>query len=220
MAVLRGNFEQEIEGLQDSIKTMGELAEQSVKMALIGLVEKETESAERSLELEDKINQLQTDIDDDCTRLIATEQPVATDLRMLLTTLSVVASLERIGDMAVHIARVAIKLADQPYIKRLIDIPRMGDIARSMIVDSVRSYVARDAAMAKEVASRDDQLDDTYSQLFRELLTYMMENAKVIDQAMSLLFCAKQIERMGDLTTNISEAVMFVTTGKRVDLNR
>ena len=158
--------------------------------------------------------------EDSCLRLLATEQPVATDLSRIVGAISVNAQLERIGDLAVHVARVAQRIAAERYIKELIDIPRMSREVCQMILESVRSFVEQNSVIAEEISSRDKVVDDIYSQVFRELLTYMMENPKNISQATSLLFVAKQLERVGDHTTNICEGVIFVSTGRHVDLNR
>ena len=135
-------------------------------------------------------------------------------------TLNVIAQLERIGDLAVHVTRVAQRLASEQLIKELIAIPLMADETCAMLRDSVRAFVTLDSALAEQVSARDNKVDEIYSQLFRELLTYMMETPRNITQASSLLFVAKQLERAGDHTTNICEAAIFVITAKHVDLNR
>ena len=150
---------------------------------------------------------------------MAREQPVATDLRFIMTSLHVVIALERIGDLAVHVARSAQKLASETYIKPLISMNLMADRAKQMVRESVHAFVIRDDQAAQDVAAGDDLIDNTYSQMFRELLTYMMESPKTIAQAQTLLFVAKQYERVGDQATNICEAAAYVATGQRVELN-
>ena len=217
---LRAQYDHAFDELRDALTTMGEQVERAIRGSVRALEENDVGRAEQVLADEDVVNRLHHDIDDSCLRLLATEQPVATDLRQIVGTLNVISQLERIGDLAVHVARVAQRLAAEPLIKQLIAIPLMADEICAMLRDSVRSFVTQDSALAEQVSARDNKVDEIYSQLFRELLTYMMETPRNITQASSLLFVAKQLERAGDHTTNICEAVIFVTTGKHVDLNR
>jgi phosphate transport system protein len=160
------------------------------------------------------------DIDDSCLRLLATEQPVATDLRQIIGTLGVIAQLERIGDLAVHVASVAQRLAPEQFSRGVGAIMQMAEDVCAMVGDSLQAFVSQDAAMAEQVSARDRKVDEVYANIFRDLLSYMMENTRNVAQASSLLFVAKQLERVGDHSTNICESVIFVTTGKHVDLNR
>lgn len=218
--VLRSEFDRAMNQLNASLTAMGELVRTSIRRSVQALEEQDVNRADEVLQAEDLVNVMHYDIDDACLRLLATEQPVATDLRQIVGALNVIAQLERIGDLAVHVARVAQRLASEQLIKRLIDIPLMADETCAMVQDSVRSFVTRDRALAESVAVRDNKVDEMYAQLFRELLTSMIETPKNITQATSLLFVAKQLERAGDHTTNICEAVIFVVTGRHADLNR
>ena len=217
---LRAQYDHAFDELREALTTMGQQVERAIRGSVRALEEHDLHGAELVLRDENTVNRMHHDIDDSCLRLLATEQPVATDLRQIVGTLNVIAQLERIGDLAVHVARVAQRLASEPLIKELIAIPLMADETCAMLRDSVRSFVTQDSALAEQVSARDNKVDEIYSQLFRELLTYMMETPRNITQASSLLFVAKQLERVGDHTTNICEAVIFVTTGKHVDLNR
>ena len=217
---LRSQFDQSIDELTNALSVMANRVETSVRNGVEALVSHNTDLAEKVVVEETYINDMHNNIEDSCLRLLATEQPVATDLRRIVGAISVNAQLERIGDLAVHVARVAQRIAGERYIKELIDIPRMSREVCQMILESVRSFVEQNSVIAEEISSRDKVVDDIYSQVFRELLTYMMENPKNISQATSLLFVAKQLERVGDHTTNICEGVIFVTTGRHVDLNR
>lgn len=217
---LRSQFDQSIDELTNALSVMANRVETSVRNGVEALVSHNTDLAEKVVVEETYINDMHNNIEDSCLRLLATEQPVATDLRRIVGAISVNAQLERIGDLAVHVARVAQRIAAERYIKELIDIPRMSREVCQMILESVRSFVEQNSVIAEEISSRDKVVDDIYSQVFRELLTYMMENPKNISQATSLLFVAKQLERVGDHTTNICEGVIFVTTGRHVDLNR
>ena len=217
---LRSQFDQSIDELTNALSVMANRVETSVRNGVEALVSHDIDLAEKVFAEETYINDMHNNIEDSCLRLLATEQPVATDLRRIVGAISVNAQLERIGDLAVHVARVAQRIAGERYIKELIDIPRMSREVCQMILESVRSFVEQNSVIAEEISSRDKVVDDIYSQVFRELLTYMMENPKNISQATSLLFVAKQLERVGDHTTNICEGVIFVTTGRHVDLNR
>lgn len=217
---LRTQFEHAFDDLRSALSTMGQQVENSIRTSVEALQRRDLNNAEIVIKNEATINQMHHEIDDLCLRLLATEQPVATDLRQIVGALNVISQLERIGDLAEHIARVAQRLAAEELIKELIAIPLMADECCLMVSDSVSSFVNQDSELAEKVSARDNKVDAIYSQLFRELLTYMMENSKNISQATALLFVAKQLERIGDHTTNICEAVIFVATGKHVDLNR
>ena len=217
---LRAQYDHAFDELRDALTTMGQQVERGIRGSVRALAEHDVNGAELVLRDEDTVNRMHHDIDDSCLRLLATEQPVATDLRQIVGTLNVISQLERVGDLAVHVARVAQRLASEQLIKELIAIPLMADETCAMLRDSVRSFVTQDSALAEQVSARDNKVDEIYSQLFRELLTYMMETPRNITQASSLLFVAKQLERVGDHTTNICEATIFVITGKHVDLNR
>jgi phosphate transport system protein len=217
---LRAQYDHAFDELREALTTMGQQVERAIRGSVRALEEHDLCGAELVFRDENTVNRMHHDIDDSCLRLLATEQPVATDLRQIVGTLNVISQLERIGDLAVHVARVAQRLASEPLIKELIAIPLMADETCAMLRDSVHSFVTQDSALAEQVSARDNKVDEIYSQLFRELLTYMMETPRNITQASSLLFVAKQLERVGDHTTNICEAVIFVTTGKHVDLNR
>ena len=217
---LRSQFDQSIDELTNALSVMANRVETSVRNGVEALVSHDIDLAEKVVAEETYINDMHNNIEDSCLRLLATEQPVATDLRRIVGAISVNAQLERIGDLAVHVARVAQRIAAERYIKELIDIPRMSREVCQMILESVRSFVEQNSVIAEEISSRDKVVDDIYSQVFRELLTYMMENPKNISQATSLLFVAKQLERVGDHTTNICEGVIFVSRGRHVDLNR
>ena len=217
---LRAQYDHAFDELRDALTTMGQQVERGIRGSVRALAEHDVNGAELVLRDEDTVNRMHHDIDDSCLRLLATEQPVATDLRQIVGTLNVISQLERVGDLTVHVARVAQRLASEQLIKELIAIPLMADETCAMLRDSVRSFVTQDSALAEQVSARDNKVDEIYSQLFRELLTYMMETPRNITQAASLLFVAKQLERVGDHTTNICEAAIFVITGKHVDLNR
>jgi phosphate transport system protein len=216
---LRHQFEREIEELQQRLLDLARAVESALGQATKALLTQNEEMAEHVIVGEDSVNTATYEIEDYVYMLVAREQPVATDLRFIMTSLHVVIALERIGDLAVHVARSAQKLASETYIKPLISMNLMADRAKQMVRESVHAFVSRDDQSAQDVAAGDDLIDNTYSQMFRELLTYMMESPKTIAQAQTLLFVAKQYERVGDQATNICEAAAYVATGQRVELN-
>ena len=217
---LRGQFDLSMEQLRSALLVMGEQVERSVRGSVNALGQHDVAAAEVVLREESEVNRMHHDIDDSCLRLLATEQPVATDLREIVGTFHVIGQLERIGDLAVHVASVARRLASEQFTRGLSSILQMADETCAMLHDSVHSFVTQDNAMAEQVSLRDRKVDETYANLFRDLLSFMMENASNVAQASSLLFVAKQLERVGDHSTNVCEAAIFVTTGKHVDLNR
>lgn len=217
---LRQQFDREIQELVQRLTDLSQAVESAILKATRALVDQNAELSESVIVGETAINAATYEIEDYVNTVVAREQPVATDLRFIITTLHVVIALERVGDLAVHIARVAQKLSTETYIKPLDSMNLMADRAVQMVHDSVYAYVHRDARAADDIAASDDVIDDTYSRLFRELLTYMMESPKAVAQAQTLLFAAKQFERVGDHATNICEAATYVATGERVDLNR
>ena len=217
---VRAHFDEALAHLAEAVTALGVQVSEAITRSVTALADHDVELAEAVTAQEATINAEHDAIKDTCVRLLATEQPVATDLRRILGFMSVSSNLERIGDLAMHVASVAQRLAAETYVKELISIPDMADRVAWMVVDSVQAFQDLDTTAAEQVSARDNKVDDTYSHVFRELLTYMMENPKTISQATSLLFVAKQLERCGDHTTNICESVVYVTTGKHVDLNR
>ncbi len=215
----RHHYLEELENLQHEILRMGCLMEEAVKKSIKALVMQNAVLAKEVILADDELDELEHRIESHCIRLIATEQPVARDLRIIFTALKIITDLERMADHAVDIAKIAIRLADEQYIKPLIDIPRMADIAISMVKDSLDAYVHQNAAMAEEICKRDDTVDGLYAQIFRELLTYMMQDPQNISQATYFLFVGKYLERIADHATNVCEWVIYVDTGEHKELN-
>lgn len=212
----RQHFDEALQKLNQEVLRMGTLVEEALRKATKALVDRNIDLADEVIEGDKKINAYQLEIEDKCTVLIATEQPVAADLRQIVATLNVLNDLERIGDQAVHIAEVMKRLYGEPYMKPLIDIPRMADIAEGMIHDALTAMVNHDPEAAKEVARRDDELDELHAQVLRELLTYMIEDPSKISQGINLLFLGRWLERSGDHVTNICERIVFLSTGEHV----
>lgn len=212
----RQSYDQELESLRQEILKMGELAQKAVHDSVEALVNQDLELAGKVLEGDDEIDRMEIEIEDKCILLIARQQPLAKDLRRISTCLKITTDIERVGDHAFDIARIAIKIAHQPLIKPLIDIPRMANLAENMLMKSLDAYFNLDIEQAEQVCIDDDEVDDIYNQVFRELLTYMMENPHTITQATQLIFVARYLERVADHSTNIAEWVIYLATGQRL----
>ncbi|HXY40913.1 MAG TPA: phosphate signaling complex protein PhoU [Vicinamibacteria bacterium] len=212
----RHHFEADLQALRNQLLTMGGLVEERVHRAVQALVHRREEDAARVIAGDAEINELQMAIDERCLRLLATQTPLASDLRLITSSMKINADLERIGDQAVNIAESALTLIPQPPLKPLIDIPRMATLAEKMIKDALDAFVRKDAALARDVLRRDDEVDDLKDQVFRELLTYMMADPGTIQRALSVILISRNLERIGDHATNIAEDVIFITEAKDV----
>jgi phosphate transport system protein len=199
---------------------MGSLVEKAIAEAVRSLAERDLELAEKVVTGDDLIDGMELDIENRCLRLLALQQPMASDLRVIGTALKIVTDLERMADHASDIAKVTIRLQGQPLIKPLVDIPRMATIAREMTRQSLDAFVQRDVNMALAMIESDHEVDHLYSQIFRELLTYMMEDPRTIQQATYLLFVGMYLERIADHATNLGEWIIYMVTGEKKELNR
>lgn len=217
---MRSTFHQELEELQQDILRMGTLVEEAIGKAVQSLATGDLDLAKDIIARDDVVDGMQVDIETRCLQLIALQQPIAIDLRIVGTAIKIVGDLERMADHAVDIARVTLRLNGETLMKPLIDIPRMADMAQRMARDALRAYVRRDPEAAKELLRTDDLVDHLYAQLLRELLVFMMEDPRTIHQATHLLFVAQHIERVADHATNLGEAVIYMVSGERADLNR
>jgi phosphate transport system protein len=212
----RHHFEAELQGLRNQLLVMGGLVEERVHRAVHALVHRNEAEAQRIIATDKEINDLQIDIDDRCLRLLATQTPLAVDLRLITSAMKINADLERVGDQAVNIAESVLVLIPQPPLKPLIDIPRMAEIAERMIRDALDAFVKRDAELARDVLRRDDEVDELKDQVFRELLTYMMADPGTIRRALALILIGRNLERIADHATNIAEDVIFIAEAKDV----
>ena len=210
------HFEEELGTLQTRLLEMGGLAEERVRAAVHGLVARDLEITDRVLRGDEPINQLHVEIDERCFRLLALYQPMATDLRSIVAAVKINSDLERVGDLAVNIAEAARRYAMHPPVKQLIDIPRMGEIAQEMLHDALDSYVKRDTALARSVLKCDDELDALKTQVFRELLTYMLQDTTTIEPSLDLILVSRHLERIGDHATNVAEDVIFMVSAQDV----
>jgi len=195
---------------------MGGLVEEQIAHATRALIERDEALARATIERDHTVNRLDVEIDDLCIKLLALHQPAARDLRLITTALKITTDLERIGDLAVNIGERALELAAELPIKPYIDLPRMADLARDMVHKSLDAFVREDIDLALAVCSSDDAIDKLHEQLFRELLSFMVEDPRSISRAMRLLFVSKALERVGDHATNIGEMVIFMVKGKSI----
>lgn len=217
--VTRHSYDQELENIRQDLLGMGKVVEQAIIDAVKSLAEQDTELAKKVIAGDDEVDRLEIEIEEKCTMLIARQQPLARDLRFLSTGLKITTDLERIGDHAYDIANVTMRLGNQPLIKPLVDLPRMAGMAQKMLHDSLDAYINLDISKAEQVCQDDDEVDNLYQQIFRELLTYMMEDPRTIGQATQLIFVGRYLERIADHTTNIAEWVIYLVTGQRLRKN-
>ena len=206
------HFQEELEALKGRLLEMGGLAEERVSAAVNSLVTRDVAAIDRVLHADEPINALHVEIDSRCFTLLALHQPMATDLRAIVAAVKINTDLERVGDLAVNIAEAARRYVTHPPVKKLIDIPRMGDIAQTMLRDALDSFVRRDTALARQVLNEDDQLDGLKTQIFRELLSYMLQDPSTVEPALDLILISRHLERIGDHATNIAEDVIFMVS--------
>ncbi|GIO16635.1 phosphate transport system regulatory protein PhoU [Cohnella xylanilytica] len=218
--VTRREFDIGLEQLQNMLVEMGGRVERALADSMSALEKLDAEAARAVVKEDPLINQIEEKISDLGAKLIATQQPVAKDLRRILVALKISSDLERMGDLSVDIAKVVLRLEGQTLMKPLHDLPRMALIVRSMIVESIQSYIDENVDLAYKMAKDDDQVDALYSQILREMFSLMAENPKTVTQAMYLSFVGRYIERIADHATNIGESVVFLVVGKRPDLNQ
>ena len=210
------HFQEELEQLKARLLEMGGLAEEQVRLAVKGLVQGDRALIARVLTSDHPVNALHIEIDSRCFTLLALHQPMAVDLRSIVAGVKINTDLERVGDLAINIAEAALRYANHPPVKRLIDIPNMASIAQSMLRDALDAFVRRDTALAQQVLNADDELDALKTQIFRELLTYMLQDPATIEPALDLILISRHLERIGDHATNIAEDVIFMVSARDV----
>lgn len=215
---MREHFAQELESIHQDVLRMAVLVEENILKARKALVDQDAKLAKEVIASDEKVNELELTITDRCVLFIATEQPVASDLRRVVACLKVVGDIERMGDYAVHAAKRAKDLADEKPIKPLIDVPKMLVLGGEMLRDGVNSLVNVDVALARKTAKRDEEMDNLNKQVYRELLTLMLEEKDNIKQATKLLFLSRFLERMGDHAVNICGWTLYAVEGIHEDL--
>ena len=209
-------YEEELKKLREEILYMGGLVEDQIQKAVKSLVDRDSELAEIIIERDHEVNRLDVDIDDSCIKLLALHQPAGRDLRFITTGLKITTDLERIGDMAVNICERALELNQEPQLKPYIDIPRMAQISQRMIRESLDAFVRDDTDLALKVCKDDNEVDDLNAQIFREIISFMIEDAKTISRATKIGSISKYLERIADHATNIAEMVIFMVKGKSI----
>jgi phosphate transport system protein len=212
----RHHFQEQLSGLKQLLLAMGGLAEERVRLAMQGLAERDAGVIDEVLNGDMPVNAMHIEIDDLCLKLLALHSPMAADLRAIMAAIKINSDLERVGDMAVNIGEAARRYAAHPPVKKLIDIPRMGTTAQSMLRDALDSYVRGDIQLAQRVLEEDDKLDTLKTQVFRELLNFMLQDVSTIEPALDLILISRHLERIGDHATNVAEDVIFMVSGRDV----
>lgn len=212
----RHHFEGDLEALKHRLLHMGSLVEALAHKALVALMERRADLARDVIEGDAAVNALQIEIDDRCLKMLALQQPMATDLRLITSAMKMGADLERIGDQAVNIAETGLRLLETPPLKPVIDIAEMADIAQKMTRDALDAFVRRDSTLARDVLERDDRVDHLKDRVFRVLLTHMMADPGTIERALGLILISRNIERIADHATNIAEDVIFLVEARDV----
>ena len=210
------HFQEELEQLKTRLLEMGGLAEEQVRVAVKALTDRDRDLVDIVLHGDEPINKLHIEIDGRCFMLLALHQPMAVDLRAIVSAVKINTDLERVGDLAINIAEAARRYAAHSPVKKLIDIPRMATIAQSMLRDSLDAFVRRDMELAQQVLNEDDKLDALKTQILRELLTYMLKDTATIEPALDLILISRHLERIGDHATNIAEDVIFMVSARDV----
>jgi phosphate transport system protein len=215
---IRTTFHKRLREIQDDILVMGSMVEKAIGRSIEALKKRDLGMAHQLITDDIKINEKRFSIEDKCIQLIATQQPMASDLRIIISVLYVITELERIGDHAEGIAKIVIMIGDEPPLKPLIDLPRMAEKTQDMLRRSLDAFVHHNADAARKIAAEDDEVDHLYNQVFRELLTFMVEDPKTITRATRLIWVAHNLERSADRVTNICERIVFVVTGKMEEI--
>jgi phosphate transport system protein len=215
----RETFEQELQRIQDEVLVLGSMVEKAITESVESLKRRDPEAARRLIIEDRMLNEKRFAIEDDILVLIATQQPMAVDLRILAAALEITTELERIGDYAKGIAKINLMMGEEPLLKPLIDIPRMAEKARDMLHQALEAFVQRDVDLARAIPNEDDEVDALYNQVYRELLTFIMNDPSTIDQATYLLWTAHNLERAADRVINICERVVFTVTGKMMEMD-
>lgn len=213
---MQRHIDQELADLRHQLLRMGSLVEDQIRRSIQALIDRDNDLASRVIERDKEVNRLDVEIDETCIRLLALHQPAARDLRFVTTAMKISTELERMSDLAENICERAIELSEEPQLKPYIDIPRMADRTMQMVKESLDAFVRSDAVLARKVCADDDFVDDLTHQLFRELLSFMIENPATISRAIRLTFIGKYIERIADHATNVAELVIYMVEGKIV----
>jgi phosphate transport system protein len=214
----RESFNRHLRELQDDVLVLGSMVGKAIERSMEALKKRDLELARQVIADDKIINQKRFDIEEKCIELIVTQQPMASDLRIIVAVLNIIVDLERIGDHAEGNAKIAVMIGDEPPLKPLVDLPRMAQKTEEMLRRSLDAFVGHDAEAARKISDEDDEVDHLYDQVFRELLTFMAEDSKTITRATRLIWVAHNLERSADRVTNICERVIYVVTGKMTEM--
>ena len=213
---MQRHFHEELESLKQTLLAMGGLVEEQIRQVMRALVERDDALAQSVVERDQQVNAYDIEVDETCVNLLALHQPAAGDLRFITTAMKIVTDLERMGDQAVNIAQRVLELNQEPQLKPYIDLPRMAEKAQRMVKESLDAFVARDTELARRVCAEDAEVDALKEQIFRELLTFMMEDPRTIPRAIRLILISRFLERLADHATNIAEMVIYLVDAKMV----
>jgi len=213
---MQRHFHEELESLKQTLLAMGGLVEEQIRQVMRALVERDDALAQSVVERDQQVNAYDVEVDETCVNLLALHQPTAGDLRFITTAMKIVTDLERMGDQAVNIAQRVLELNQEPQLKPYIDLPRMAEKAQRMVKESLDAFVARDTELARRVCAEDSEVDALKEQIFRELLTFMMEDPRTIPRAIRLILVSRFLERVADHATNIAEMVVYMVESKMV----
>lgn len=217
--MMRGHLDQKLTRLNHDLIKMGAMVEEIIDKAIVSLKNQDLEMAKSIYTDDDAIDEMELSIEKDCLNLIALQQPIAKDLRRIASALKIITDLERIGDHAVNIAKVTLEIGKEPLMKPLIDIPKMAEICQRMIKLSLDAFVNQDVELARKVAEMDQEVDDLYDIVIKEVFEYISRDSKFLNQGIKLLFVGRYLERVADHTTNICERIIYMVTGERVEIN-
>ncbi len=217
--MVREAYHKDLHKLREEILNMGSLVGKAIGDSVMSLKNRDVEIAQKVIDMDNDIDAFDHSIEENCMRLLALQQPMARDLRLIISVLKMSIDLERMGDLALEIAVITKMTSDVPPVKPLIDIPRMSEICQDMLANTMKALENKDIELAKQVAKRDDEVDALFDQIRRELITIMIDDPKKITGAQHLTFVARYLERIGDHITNLCESVVFMVTGERTELN-
>jgi phosphate transport system protein len=215
---IRTTFHKRLREIQDDVLAMGSMVEKATSCAIEALKDRDLDKAHEVIAGDLKINKKRFDIEEKCVQLIATQQPMASDLRAIICVLNIITEIERIGDHAEGVAKIVIMIGDEPPLKPLIDIPRMAEKVNNMLHRSLDALINHDANAARQIATEDNEVDNLYNQVFRELLSFMAEDPRTITRATRLIWVAHNLERSADRVTNICERIVYLVTGKMEEI--
>ncbi len=216
---MRSEFQKELESLNIKLLKMGAMVQNIIEVSIQALIKQDLERAMSVFELDDDIDRLELEIENKCMNLIALQQPIAKDLRIIGTIMKIITDLERMGDHAVNIAKVTLEIGHDPFIKPLVDIPKMATLTEAMVNKSLDAFLHQDVELAKELDDDDEEVDDLYEAIYLELIEKILENPENAHQATQLLFIGRYLERTADHATNIAERIIYMVTGERVKIN-